>query len=227
VSRSGIFTCIGLLSLSSLSSSAPASAQRLEPDDRAFWIGATTVIAVSAAIDEPLRRAAARNRGSLTNALASDIDPFGRAHYLLPALAVAVVAPRLAGRRDLSNAALRIALGYLVADAAESALKPLVGRHRPDSTGRPWRFHALAGTAQWHSLPSAHTVHAFAIAAGLAEETHHPWIATVGYTAASAVALQRVYTQGHWSSDVAVSATLAIAASRSTIAALKRRHFAP
>jgi membrane-associated phospholipid phosphatase len=66
-------------------------------------------------------------------------------------------------------------------------------------------------------------VHAFAIAAGLAEETHHPWIATLGYAAASAVALQRVYTEAHWSSDVAISATLAIAASRSTIAALKRR----
>ena len=215
-------TCAALLSLSSVLTGASASAQ-LEPHDRAFWLGATTIIAASAAFDEPLRRAAARNRGSFANALASDVDPLGRARYLVPALAAAVVVPRLAGHRDLSDAALRVALGYVVADAAESALKPLVGRHRPDSTGRPWRFHALARTEEWHSLPSAHTVHAFAIAAGLAEETDHKWIATLGYTVASVVALQRVYTRAHWSSDVAVSATLAVAAGRSTISALRRR----
>jgi membrane-associated phospholipid phosphatase len=215
------------VSLSLLSTPASAGAQALEPHDRAFWLGATTLIAASAAFDEPLRRAAARNHGSLASTVARDADPLGRARYLIPAMAAAVVVPRLAGRRDLSNAALRVALGYLAADAAESALKPLVGRHRPDSTGRPWRFHALARTEEWHSLPSAHTVHAFAIAAGLAEETHRPWIAAAAYTAASAVALQRIYTQAHWSSDVAVSATLAIAASRSTISALKRRTLKP
>lgn len=178
---------------------------------------------MSAALDEPVRRVAAHNQTPMVNALARDIDPFGRARFLLPAMAVAFVGPRLVGKRALSDAAGRIALGYLAADAVESVLKPALGRHRPDSTGRPWRFHAFARTEEWHSLPSAHTVHAFSLAAGIAEETHHPWIATAGYTVATAVALQRVYTQAHWSSDVAVSATLAIAASRSTIAALRRR----
>ena len=201
----------------------PAVAQGGDATSGRFWIVTASAIAVSAALDAPIRRAVAANRNDFMSDLAPSLDPLGRARYLLPALGIAVVAPRLVGQRDLSNAALRIAAGYLVADAVESALKPAVGRHRPNDGGSPWRFRPLANTEEWHSFPSAHAAHSFAIATGLAIESGNRWVATAAYGTAGLVALQRIYTSAHWTSDVTASTALSIAASGATVHWLRGR----
>jgi membrane-associated phospholipid phosphatase len=99
-----------------------------------------------------------------------------------------------------------------------------VGRHRPDSLRRPWRFRPFNAKGDWHSFPSAHTVHVFALAAGIAEEVDNPWIAAGTYVVASAVGLQRVYTGSHWLSDVTGSAVLALTVSKTTNQWLRERH---
>jgi membrane-associated phospholipid phosphatase len=71
-------------------------------------------------------------------------------------------------------------------------------------------------------MPSAHVTHAFAIAAGIAEESGRPWAAGLTYGVASLVAAQRVYRQAHWASDVAVGATLSVAVSRRIVRLLDR-----
>ena len=135
----------------------------------------------------------------------------------------AYIVTRAVGRRRWSDAVLRVGLGYAAADALGSALKSSVGRHRPDTVGGPWRFKPFDTRHEWHSFPSSHTLHAFAIAAGVAEEAHHPWVAAVSYGTATLVGLQRVYRGAHWSSDVAASAVLAVAASKTTNRWLRRR----
>ena len=123
----------------------------------------------------------------------------------------------------MSNSAIRVAAGYLSADAVESALKPLAGRHRPGDGGSPWRFHPGARDEQWHSFPSAHTAHVFGLATALAIESRSRRVATVAYGIAGLVALQRIYTGAHWTSDVTASAALSIAASGATVHWLRER----
>lgn len=202
---------------------APLRAQAGDATSGRFWLATAGVLAVSAALDAPIRRAVDANRTDFMSDLAPSLDPLGRARYILPTLGIAVVAPRVIGRRDLSNAALRVAAGYVAADAVESALKPLVGRHRPSDGRGPWRFHPLARTEEWHSFPSAHTAHSFAIATGLAIESGNHWVATAAYGTAGLVALQRIYTNAHWTSDVTTSAALSIAASGGTVHWLRTR----
>ncbi|HEX8850506.1 MAG TPA: phosphatase PAP2 family protein [Gemmatimonadaceae bacterium] len=202
---------------------APLRAQDGEPSRARFWIASATIVAASAALDPTMRRAAAAHQRDAASDLAPGLDPIGRARYILPTLAVAIVAPRIAGKRELSNAAIRVAAGYLAADAVESTLKPLVGRHRPRDGGSAWRFHPCARTEEWHSFPSAHTTHAFALATGLAIESGNRWVAAAGYGTAGLVALQRIYTGAHWTSDVTTSAALAIATSGATVRWLRRR----
>jgi membrane-associated phospholipid phosphatase len=138
-------------------------------------------------------------------------------------MAGAYVTARIARNRRWSDALVRIAAGYAAADIVESLLKPTVGRHRPDSLRRPWRFRPFNAKGEWHSFPSAHTVHAFALATGIAEEMDNRWIAAGGYVVASAVGLQRVYTGSHWLSDVTASAVLATVVSKTTNSWLRER----
>jgi membrane-associated phospholipid phosphatase len=208
----------------SLSIAASAHAQlAVEPRDARFWAGGAALLAAGMVLDERLHDAAAAHQSRGLSHVADAVDPLGRARYLLPALAVAVVVPRLAGRRALSDAALRVAAGYVAADGLESVVKPLVGRHRPDTMGGAWRFRPLGRGGAWGSFPSAHTTHAFAVAAGVSREAHRPWVSALCYATAAAVGAQRVYLRAHWASDVAGGALLAVAASRTTAGWLERR----
>lgn len=202
---------------------AAAQQLRLEPTSGRFWVASAALVATAIALDEPARDAAARNQSHVLDQLARNVDPLGRARYLVPALVGGYLVPRLAGAHRLADAALRVGLGYAVADGIESVLKPAIGRHRPDDERGALRFRPFSNDDAWHSLPSAHTVHAFAIAAGIADEAHRPWVTALAFGTASIVGLQRVYTRAHWASDVAASSVLAVAASGTTRSWLRRR----
>ena len=201
---------------------SPAQADSGSHRSVAGWSVAVGGLALAAAADARLAAfARAHQRGGLDRA-ADAVDPFGRAGVIVPALVASVVVPRLVGTRELSDAALRVALSYAAADGVESILKPLVGRHRPSDGGGPWRFHPLSNDGDWHSFPSAHTVHTFALATGLAIESRSRRVAVPAYGVATLVAVQRVYRGQHWASDVVGSAALAVVVSGASERLLRR-----
>jgi len=189
------------------------------------WMATAAAVVVSAREDERIAAFARGHQRASLDRVASVLDPFGRAGTIVPALAAAVLVPRLAGRREVSNAALRVALAYAAADGVEAILKPVIGRHRPDDGGA-WRFHPFSGNGDWHSTPSAHTVHVFALATALDAETRSSWVAAPAYAVAALVGAERVYRGQHWSSDVVVSTALATTVTRLAERAL-RRHGVP
>lgn len=158
--------------------------------DGRVWALVAGTAAVTAFEDRRLNAFAISHRTRSLDKVAEIVDPFGRAGVLVPALAASVVAPRLVGRRVVSDAMLRVALGYVAADGVESVLKPLVGRRRPSDGGSQWRFHAFSNEEQWHSFPSAHPVHAVSLATGLAMEARTRWVAVPALGIATAVGLQ-------------------------------------
>ncbi len=161
-------------------------------------------------IDEIVRAHRSHQGDRLANAL----DPLGRAQYILPLLAGSYLVSLGAHRHDDAHSILRIGIAYLAADAVEAMLKPAVGRHRPDSTERPFLFHPFKNDEQWHSFPSAHATHAFALANAISIETDSRWLHVALFSTAALVAAQRIYVGAHWSSDVIASAFLAVDASR-------------
>jgi len=202
---------------------ASAQAQlRLEPASARFWTASAVLISAGLMLDEQMRDLALRNQSPALDDAARVVDPFGRASYLVPALAGAYVIPRIMGAHHVSDAALRVGLGYAVADGIESILKPVVGRHRPDPRREPLELRPFSTEEQWHSFPSAHTVHAFSIAAGVADEARCPWVTAFAFGTAALVGTQRVYTSAHWTSDVLASAVLAISATTTTTRWLRR-----
>jgi membrane-associated phospholipid phosphatase len=181
------------------------------------------LVAPAAALDREAYMFAMEHQSRGLDKAADAVGPLGRARYLVPAMASAYLTARIAGNRRWSDALVRIAAGYAAADMIGSLLKPGVGRHRPDSLRRPWRFRPFNAQGEWHSFTSAHAVHAFALATGIAEEADNPWVSAGSYLVASAVGLQRVYTGSHWLSDVTASALLAIGVSKATNAWLRER----
>src|SRR3954470_14060501 len=99
------------------------------------WLGAGALllsagpVASPVAVDSRVRDAAARWHTPGLDRVAGGVEPLGRAGVLVPALVIGVAVPRLFGHRALSDDALRVAAGYVAADAVESVLKPLIGRH--------------------------------------------------------------------------------------------------
>ena len=97
-------------------------------------------------------------------------------------------------------------------------LKGVVGRARPyldvnDPHNYSWGRGFRAG-GDYRSMPSGHTIAAFAAASAVTSETYRWWprsrwiIGPVMYGGASAVGWSRMYNNKHWASDVIVGAAI-------------------
>ncbi len=189
----------------------------LTPSDGRFWAGAAVLLGAACAFDGRWSTAASHNTRTSLSRLANTLQPLGRAGVDEPLLAGTFAATWLVGGWKPAKGVLRIAAGWAAADLVMSALKPAIGRHRPDSVGGdPWRFRPFSRDDAWHSPPSSHAIHVFALAAGLADEVHVPAVQVAAYATAALVGWQRIAFRGHWPSDVVLSAALGIAASRTT-----------
>jgi membrane-associated phospholipid phosphatase len=187
---------------------------------RAAAVASALLLSAAAAFDAKLERYAVAHRSATLDRVALAVDPLGRAQYIVPTLAAGYLVSRLAGRRSLAGAVVRVTAGYAAADAIEAILKPVVGRRRP-AAGDASAFHPFARRDEWHSFPSAHTVHATALAAAISAETQRPWVTGIGLGAAALVGVQRVYTGAHWPSDVVAGAIIGVAASRQVVRMLR------
>jgi membrane-associated phospholipid phosphatase len=170
-----------------------------------WWIGGALVVA-AAASDAALERASLAHRSVTLDHLERTGNALGTGRNIIPVLGATYVAGWLGHRKRVTDIVLHTAVGYAAGDFVASIGKPLFGRHRPDTTGSPWRFHPFARRGEWHSLPSAHALHAFTIAGAVSEEMRQPWVTATTYGAASIVAWSRIYRDEHWASDVTASA---------------------
>jgi membrane-associated phospholipid phosphatase len=195
----------------------------LEPHDPAFWLGAGLLFAGAATVDERIGGYSNRHRSGLLDTFADAGNLLGQGRTAMIGLGAAYVGLRIAGKRDHARKVEYALLGYAAGNLVVSALKLATGRHRPDSTGEPWRFRPFHSGNDWYSLPSAHAAHAFSLAAALAAQTDHRWLMVAGYSMATLVAWSRVYDRAHWPSDVVLGATVGVASGLTVVHWLERR----
>jgi membrane-associated phospholipid phosphatase len=130
--------------------------------------------------------------------------------------------------RATAEVGLHTAGSIVAAGVVTGAIKMATGRARPYVTGDS-NAHSFApgrglrrGNA-YQSFPSGHATAAFAFAAALSAEGRHRWPTTnrvtepLAYTAASLVALSRVYHDRHWASDVVLGAGVGFVAGRALV----------
>ena len=215
---------VGVAVIAVLLSGSPASAQvRVHPRSFGFWAAAGVSVAAAALLDERARTTTLDHRSGLATTFADAGNAMGTGRNIIAGLAITYLGARLTHHRRTADAVLRVAAGYAVSNAMVGLLKPMVGRHRPDSTNDAWRFRPFSAQGAMHSFPSSHAVHAFSLATGLSIATRRSWVGALGYSGATVVAWSRLYDDQHWASDVTTSAVIGIATAATTMDWLDRR----
>jgi membrane-associated phospholipid phosphatase len=138
-------------------------------------------------------------------------------------MALTYVTAWLTGRESLANGTLNTAAAYVVSDVVESALKPAIGRERPDVAGNSHRFRPFSASGDWHSFPSAHMAHITSIAQAISMQTQSAPVTALCSSLVALVAWDRVYEDQHWTSDVTATIALTSVVSGATVRWLESR----
>jgi membrane-associated phospholipid phosphatase len=148
------------------------------------------------------------------------LTDFGKAPYVLVALAVmlfavAIASPRLRGhpRSRLLGLGTRLQfvfLAVLVPVLAGEILKWVVGRGRPFVGGEanPFKFEHFAGTEAYASFPSSHAITGFALAVAVSAFWPRARAAMLVY--AVLIAISRLVLLAHHPSDVVAGALIGV-----------------
>lgn len=144
----------------------------------------------------------------------------GRALGTMPASLAITVGTHLIGRLTGSSALQRAGLHSLealvAADLATQVFKLGVGRARPSISSDSDKFDSFKFDSDYHSFPSGHASHVFAVAATISRDLKDdaPWVPFVAYPLATWTATTRVLDRKHWVTDVIGGAALGMLTSR-------------
>ncbi|MDA8244339.1 MAG: phosphatase PAP2 family protein [Elusimicrobia bacterium] len=181
----------------------------------ALWAGglaAGGLLVYSA--DGQVRHIFSRNHSGLNDSLASVFEKFGNGGYEMGLLgAYSGLCYLFHGRDGLRTSVLALE-SFAAANAAGTIVKYTAGRARPYSDRGKGIFRPYKMKTAYTSFPSGHTTSAFAIASVFARRCESPWIGVSAYALAAGTALQRVYGDKHWASDVFAGAALGTAVGR-------------
>ena len=213
----------------SLRATTHDSAQYLSRRELIFGGGAVIVTGLLAPFDRPIQRSMQaedmqEDRGlhRAANALAFSGGPgpfiAGGALY---------VVGRGANSARLAGLGVHLTEGVVVAAALNGLIKGLSGRALPNATTKPGHFSFGRGfhddNGPFVSFPSGHTAASFAAAAVITDEVSN-WdssktriVAPIAYSAASLVALSRLYENVHWASDLPLGAAIGILSGKAVV----------
>ena len=193
-----------------------------------YWL--VTIIMIAILFDELAARAV-RKFSPQSQGFFAFVTDFGKSGYLflltgltaIVATAFAAAAPRngmRAGLRLLAGRAVFVFV-VLLGSGIITLLLKRIGRGRPRwlDQGGPFQFEPLALASSWASMPSGHTITAFALAVALGYFLPRWQIPLLLW--AALIGLSRVVVGAHYPSDIVAGACIGTAS-----AILLRRLFA-
>jgi membrane-associated phospholipid phosphatase len=140
--------------------------------------------------------------------------------------AVLYVGGRLGGNERMATLGLRAGEALAGGMAVGTAGKYLAGRARPSQghhRSGDFDFGRGFESEQFRSMPSGHTLAAFAFAAGVTKQVGEWWsegewiVGAVTYSAATLTGLSRMYHDRHWATDALAGAAIGTLAGRTLV----------
>ena len=165
-------------------------------------------------LDGQIRHVFHRSRSRLNDDIAEQAEKLGNGGYDAAIVAAYGGLGLLLKDSRMQDTALLAAESFLAANAAGTLIKYTAGRARPYAEDGKRRFTPFRFKSARTSFPSGHTVSAFSLASVFAARSESRAVKVMVYSLASSVALQRIYADKHWASDVLAGAALGTAVGR-------------
>lgn len=160
------------------------------------------------AVDEDLQHWVQDNKSSTSSDFFEFITHFGDGRTLLGLIAVMYTTGELFHDKNLRKTALLGLESWMTAGIINMSLKAIIGRARPSTSDSSCSFRPFSTKSSYFSLPSGHSVSAFAVATVIADRSKSALIDILSYSLATMVALSRVHNNNHWASDVFIGSSL-------------------
>jgi membrane-associated phospholipid phosphatase len=181
-------------------------------------IGGTAALTLA---DKPVRQLWS---GASSKAL-DEINNVGY-HYGKPYVGFTLAAGLYASGLLIKNpwareTALMLSTSLVTSGLIEMALKPLVGRARPEKEQGNYEWSFMSKERGFHSFPSGHASMAFTVSFVLAKRVESIPLKMVFYSLAGATTVCRLYSDAHWISDIAFGGVLAWYCSEAVIKRLE------
>lgn len=194
--------------------SAPS---RLDRKSAAITLG---IIGAGAAVysqDENIREFFQDRKAQAADNISLVAEKLGNGVYDIVFLTLYGGSGFLTDNEKMQDTALHSFEAFVVANTFGAAIKATTGRARPYLNEGSRKFSLGSFDSDRTSFPSGHTVSAFSIASVFSAESNSPWVSGAAYGLASLAALQRVYSDNHWASDVFAGAALGTAVGRGIV----------
>lgn len=185
--------------------------------DRAALYPAAGIIGAGLAVyslDGQIRHLASKNRTKGLDDVSKQAEKLGNGGYDLAIAGAGALAGYAFSDKKLTDTSILAAESFLAANAVGTAAKFVAGRSRPYTGAGKHMYHFFNFKTPRTSFPSGHTVSAFSVASVYAYSYNSLAVKAAAYGLASLVALQRVYADKHWASDVFFGAALGTATGR-------------
>jgi hypothetical protein len=177
--------------------------------EQSDWLKAALVTGVAVGLytqDDKIKTSVQNHKNTTKDNLSDDAKKI----YLLsfPAIVGLGVYGYVAPDEKAKTTFLLSAESFVITGVFVQVLKHSTGRHRP-YTGDPHdTWSGPTNNGAYLSLPSGDASTAFAIASVVASEYDNMFIPPLVYGISTLISLQRVYTDGHWASDVFVASAI-------------------
>jgi hypothetical protein len=192
--------------------------------DKSDWLKAGLVMGVAVGLytqDDKIKTSVQEHKNTTKDNLSDDAKKLYRLSF--PALVGLGVYGYVAPDAKAKTTFLLSTESFIITGVFVQTLKYTTGRHRP-YTGDPhdtWSGFTTKG--EWHSFPSGDASTAFAIASVVASEYDNMFVPPIVYGISTLIALERVYTNAHWASDVFVASAIGYFTGKAVVASHSKK----
>jgi hypothetical protein len=188
--------------------------------DSRDWLYTGAALALTGAAmtaDEPVRDLVKRNSNKRTSDALQIGEFYGRVTVSAGLAGGLYLVGLVSGEEYIRETGLMLAEALCFAGATTTLIKSTAGRSRPERGEGAFKYNGPSFTFDKTSLPSGHATVAFAFSTVLANRIDHPVASVVLFALAGATALERIYDDRHWTSDVFLGAVIGTVFGRAVI----------
>lgn len=161
-------------------------------------------------LDKPANEFLVRQNSGIPNIVQDFAFYFGKPQYNYGLTASLFAIGILSKNQKIRRTSILLISSATAAGLIQTFSKTAFGRARPSAEQGTRHFRLWNSEPNYHSFPSGHTILAFTTAHVLAKQVKQPWLKVGIYSLGMVTPISRLWRNGHWLSDVALSMAISV-----------------